>query len=68
MENNDKDLKRNGEGYFDPTAYVAIKRADEEAARFHKLLYTIFDICELSDFVIEGRICVRDKRTGKVWR
>lgn len=65
---NDKELKHNGEGYFDPTAYAAIKKADEDAERFHKLLYAIFDICELADFSLEGRICLRDKRTDKVWR
>ena len=33
-----------------------------------KLLYAIFDICELADFEIEGRIVLVDKRSGKVWR
>lgn len=42
------------------------KEAEEE--RFHKLLYAIFDICELADFEIEGRIVLVDKRSGKVWR
>nr|DAV85493.1 MAG TPA: Nickel/cobalt transporter regulator [Caudoviricetes sp.] len=28
----------------------------------------IFDICALSDFEIEGRIVLVDKRSGKVWR
>lgn len=32
------------------------------------LLYAIFDICELADFEIEGRIVLVDKRSGKVWR
>lgn len=36
--------------------------------RFHKLLDTIFTLCELSDFHIEERIVIKDKRTGKVWR
>lgn len=78
------DLKQNAEGYPDPTAYFAIKKADrdyearilgadfgsnyEDAERFHKLLESIFTICELSDFHIEGRIVIKDKRTGKVWR
>lgn len=68
-----EDIKRNGSGYVDPTAYAAIKKVDkeihnEDSERFHKLLDAIFGICELSDFHIEGRIAVRDKRTGKVWR
>ena len=69
---NDNDLKRNGSGYFDPTAYKAIKRiendSDPDAERFHKLLNSIFNICELSDFHIEERLVIRDKRTGKIWR
>lgn len=62
------DIKKNGEGYFDPTAYEAIRNADKDDERFHKLLDTIFTLCELSDFHIEERIVIKDKRTGKVWR
>lgn len=74
------DIKRNGSGYFDPTAYEAIKKADSviddvvenscgtEKQRFRKLLEVIFLICELSGFHLEGRITVRDKKTGRIWR
>lgn len=64
------DLRKNASGYYDPTAYKAIMKADanEDTERFHKLLDTIFTICELSDFHIEGRLVIKDKRTGKVWR
>lgn len=67
------DPRRNASGYFDPTAYKAIKHVDaemenEETERFHKVLNTIFNICELSDFHIEGRIVLKDKRSGKIWR
>lgn len=64
------DLKKNSEGYPDPTAYHAIKNVeqDSDSERFHKLLESIFAICELSDFHIESRIVVKDKRSGKVWR
>lgn len=65
----DRELKRNGSGYSDPTAYEAIMKADKaEEDRFHKLLDTIFNICELSGFHIEGRIVIKDKETGRVWR
>lgn len=64
----DRELKRNGSGYTDPTAYNAIKNVNKESERFHKLLNMIFDICELSDFSIEERIILKDKKTGKVWR
>lgn len=66
--NDDKDLLRNGSGCIDIVAYAAIKKTDEEDVRFHKLLDTIFTICELSDFHIEERIVIKDKRTGRVWR
>ena len=59
----DRELRRNASGYYDPTAYEAIKKADkdmgfdEESERFHKLLHAIRDICAL-----------KDKRSGRVWR
>lgn len=66
------DLRRNGSGCPDPTAYKAIKNADrssdEESERFRELLDVIFTVCELSDFHIEERIVVKDKRTGRIWR
>ena len=45
-----------------------LKNIETEEERFHKLLHMIFDICALSDFEIEGRIVLVDKRSGKVWR
>ena len=67
-----KEDRKNAEGYSDPTAYEAIKNvergADADDERFHKLLDTIFSICELSNFHIEERIFIKDKKTGKIWR
>ncbi|OPX92166.1 MAG: hypothetical protein A4E52_00107 [Pelotomaculum sp. PtaB.Bin013] len=65
---NDRDLRKNAEGYFNPTAYEAIKNIEKENERFHKLLHTIFYICEVSGFEIEGRIVLVDKKTGRIWR
>lgn len=65
---NDRDLRRNASGCSDPTAYQAIKNLDRDDENFHKLLHTIFNICELSGFRIEGRIVLVDEVTGKVWR
>lgn len=62
------DLKRNASGYYDPTAYEAIKKVDEEDEKFHKLLHTIFYICKLAGFEIEGRIVLTDIETGRTWR
>ena len=50
------------------TAYEAIKNLDADDERFHKLLNTIFTICELSGFHLEERIVLKDLQTGKVWR
>lgn len=61
------ELKKNGDGYSDPTAYKAIKNMEEED-RFHKLLDTIFSICELSGFHVEERIVIKDNKTGRIWR
>ena len=57
--------RRNAEGYPDPTAYEALKNIDrEEDERFHRLLHTLFYLCELADFEIEGRIILVDKRNA----
>lgn len=78
--NEEARLKRNNEGYPDPTAYKAIKSIEdaekkankildkEETERFHKVLDTIYNICALSDFHIGERIVLIDKRTGRVWK
>lgn len=42
--------------------------ADYEYERFRKLLALIFKMCDLAGFEIEGRIAIKDKATGKVWR
>lgn len=77
-ENND--IRKNGSGYFDPTAYKAISHVDasetkkqsnsnmKDSERFHKLMNVIFSVCELSGFHLESKIVVRDKKTGRIWR
>ena len=73
----DRELKKNSKGYPDPTAYEAIKKAEksekeiarkQEDERFHKLLNSIFSMCELAGFKLEGRITLKDIKTGRVWR
>lgn len=60
--------RKNSEGYSDPTAFEALRNINKEDERFHKLLYTIFYLCELAGFGIEGRVVLIDKKTGRVWR
>ena len=50
------------------TAKNVEQEQDKDDARFHQLLNTMFSLCELADFHIEGRVVLKDKRTGKVWR
>lgn len=67
----DQDPRRNASGCMDLTAYEALRNIEQEAlaeARYKKLLSTIFYICDLAGFHIEGRITIKDKKTGKIWR
>jgi len=69
--NEDVDLRRNASGCFDPTAYEAIKNVDNECVekeKFNKLLHTIFYICNLAGFKIQGRIVLINEATGRVWK
>lgn len=71
MSSKDSELRKNGSGYYDPTAYEAIKKTDihdDDDERFHKVLGTIFNVCEISGFKLEGRIVLIDKRNGRVWK
>ena len=62
-----KNEKFNASGCIDLTAYKAIENIESER-RFKKLLAQIFRLCEKAGFHVEGRIVLKDKRTGKVWR
>ena len=42
----------NAEGYSDPTAFEALRNLEREHERFHRLLHTLFYLCELADFEI----------------
>lgn len=68
---NRKDPRYNASGYLDLTAYKALENVEKEAKdteRFNHLLSTIFYICDLAGFHVEGRIVLKDKKTGKIWR
>lgn len=57
----------NFEGYLDPTAYFALRRADSEE-RYHKMIKEMFEIINEHGFKVDGRITFIDKITGKVYR
>ena len=60
-------LRKNAEGYSDPTAYQAIMNVYAGTARCNKLIHMIKDMCDLAGFKVDGRIVLVDKKTGKVW-
>jgi hypothetical protein len=75
MGNNEK-LWLNGSGYVDPTAYAAMKNVhSEEKIRdqpideaAHKVITTMKNILDLSGFELVGRIQIRHKKSGKIFK
>ena len=65
------DLKRNAEGYVDPTAYAALQSIvnDEKAEKKAAYLIAVLKfIIRESGFELLNRIELRDKRTGRDFR
>ena len=62
------DLKRNASGCIDPTAYIAITSIDNEQRRFKQLIRTIVYICDLAGFEIQGKITLKNRRSGRLWK
>lgn len=62
--------KKNAEGYPDITPHKAVKNMEhqKEINRVHKLVHTIFYICNLAGFDVVERIVLKDRKTGKVWK
>ncbi len=66
-------MYKNSEGYVDPTAGVAmatVKREEnaELADRNHKVIHIIRNVVDLAGFEIVGRITLKHKKSGKVFR
>ena len=62
------ELKRNGSGYTDPTAYKALKRIDKNEKRVTRVIKALQEVAHIAGFEIEGRITLIDKKTGDIWR
>ncbi len=65
-------LKRNGEGYIDPTAYVGMKsvvksenESDRKAAELIKVLKFIIRSC---GFELITRIQIKEVKTGRTYK
>lgn len=72
MQKNPLNPKNNSEGYADPTAYNGTKPLiDAEAATMKsigELVHTVKMMCALTGFEVVGRIVLKDKSTGKIYR
>lgn len=73
------DLRKNASGKDDPTAFEAIVNLEREEKddtyalkrekeRLDKLMKVIFSICELAGFHVEGRITLKNVRSGRIWK
>ena len=60
-------IKKNTEGYADPTAYSALRKEAERETDVNRLIHTLKYIISLSDYDLVERIVLRDK-DGRVYR
>ena len=64
--------KFNSEGYYDPTAYEALKPIIKEEAiqqkRVSELVQVVKYIIDKAGFDVVNRIALKDKKTGKEYR
>lgn len=61
-------MYKNAEGYADYVAEKAIREADRQPDKITWYIKTIREIAELIDLEIIGRVAVKDKDTGKIYR
>lgn len=66
------DMRRNSEGYYDPTAYDSTKdiiREEQEIAKLnHKVIQSFRLLVDLAGFEIVGRVTLKHKESGKVFK
>lgn len=63
---------RNSEGYHDPTAYVGmsevVKDEKVQSEMVRKLMYHLKYITQLAGFELVGRIQLKHKKSGRVFK
>ena len=68
----DYGIKKNKEGYSDPTAHAAIRNIiqeeNEQLRRVSELIGVVKYIVDKAGFDLLARIELRDRRTGKEYR
>lgn len=64
------DPRRNAEGYLDVTAHLGTKNViQEENERKNKdLIHTFRLLADMAGFEIVGRITIKHKKTGRIFR
>ena len=67
-----KNLRFNGEGYYDPTAYEGMRPLVKEEAeiqnKLNKLITVLKLVIDLAGFDLIARIQVRQRKSGKEFR
>lgn len=62
-------LKRNNEGYYDPTAYNAILNVTleehQEELRLDQFMTDLLILCKKNDYYISGDLMISDRRHKK---
>lgn len=61
-------MHRNKEGYPDPTAGDAIREADRPPELVSWYIKIIKNLAEIFDLEVIGRVTVKDKSTGRIYR
>ena len=72
MKADNKNPRVNGSGYYDPTAYEALKsilsKEKPRDKQVHQAVTIIKNLLKFWDMRLENRMHIRDKKTGKVYR
>ena len=61
-------LTYNKSGYTDNTAYKAISKVDEEKQKANTLIELIKKMTKIAGFEIIGRIELRNKKSGAIYK
>lgn len=61
-------MYKNGEGYPDPTAGEAVREADRLPRPVWEVIRVLRTVASLAGFEIVGKISLKDKETGRIWK
>ncbi len=68
----DYGIRKNSEGYSDPTAYAAISKIQKDEIELKRRVSEVINVLKYvidkSGFELMARIEIRDKKTGKEFR